>query len=101
MERQISTIPLVNEKEQNGLNSSSTSMDMTAELSKHKLVTKHSQVSPAEFVQETKEKNDTTSNSDSNNNTEKDTNCVLAGKIITAILTGIYFGWFLQKSTGE
>lgn len=98
MDRQNSTTPLVNHL---GMNRSLTAAELAQELNKQNVVStslkrKNSQVGPMnEKELEAKHTLDEPTSK------PKDSCGKYTIKVIVAILVGIYFGWFLQKSSGK
>lgn len=98
MDRQNSTSPLVHS---NGLDDSQTSMELKLSPESRQLppikVKKPSQVEP--IAEKEKEANGhaIADGADKANNSS----CGLtAGRLITSLIIGVWFGWFLQKSSG-
>lgn len=106
MDRQNSTAPLVL-ADANGLDDSHTSVEMEAVKSKHtsiaaSLVRKNSQVQPiGEEAESIPNKCSTlVDSSGCNQQNEKDSCRLKTAKLLVSLLVGIYFGWFIQKSSG-
>ena len=99
MDRQTSTSRLVS----SDLEDSQTSLELKTGLrngGSTTVVRKPSQVCPVS--ENLENQNDVVSSSpDSAYKSDKSSCGRTAGKIITSALIGMYFGWFLQKSTGK